>query len=529
MSRRSRKRKRHQQQEKCRQQKANEKPLGNDAMKQALKSALDETGESLPDSSSKSFSSAVQDIRRKLFGGRKQENRLRRPPKPRGADTQFIKRTGVGDVELVIGLDFGTSCTKVVIQDIATGTGYAVPFAPSMNDQGSYLLPTIVSLDDQHIFNLERHGKDFRGLKENLMRIAAVSPSSHDDKARALMPHTIAYLALMFREIRAWFMEEHEKDYQGRELKWRINVGLPASRFDTRHMPVFYRSTVRKAWYLSTINEPITADSASEVWTGNLPEDDRDAALPPDSIAAFPEVVAAVQGYVKSPEGKKGIHLLVDVGASTLDVTCFRYQTLDHEDRYPIFFASVRRLGGFELFRHRAGVVRGLVNSAIDQFTEKMDGTTEPENLLKLKFGLDREEQLQEDNDFSNEVGIAIWNVIAQTKSKKVRMAREWTSKLPTFLCGGACGIDLYSQALRRIDENEGWLGSLERKELILPKNVEAPGITPAIRQRLMVAYGLSFNQFDIGTLIPPSGIPEPDAETDRKQFTDAFISKDMV
>ena len=246
MSRRSRKRKRQQMARKIKNKRADQGPLESDAMEQAMREALAEKGEELPQQTNRSFAESLRSLGQRVFKG----GGAATPgsPRPRGADTQFIKRSGSGDVELVIGLDFGTSCTKVIIQDVATRTGYAVPFSSRMDERGSYLLPTIVSLDEQGIFNLERRGRKFCGLKENLMNIAAANPSNHDEKAKALMPHTIAYLALMFREARAWFMEEHEKDYQGRDLTWRINVGLPASRFDTRHMPVFYRHTVRKAW-----------------------------------------------------------------------------------------------------------------------------------------------------------------------------------------------------------------------------------------------------------------------------------------
>lgn len=530
MSRRSRKRERQQQAAKRRQKESDSGPLKSNAMEQAMRDALAAKGEELPVTTSRSFAKSLRDMSKHILGVGAGNVTPPRAPRPRGADTQFIKRAGSGDVELVIGLDFGTSCTKVVIQDIATRTGYAVPFATGTDPTGTFLLPTIVSLDDDDGFNLQRRGREFYGLKQNLMNIATADPARHGEKRKALMPHTIAYLALMFREVRAWFMEEHEEDYAGRRILWRVNVGLPASRFDQPHMPIYYRSTVRRAWFLSTLNSPISASLATKVWSlDTLPSNDTDSLLTPSAIAAFPEVVAAVQGYAKSPERKEGIHLLVDVGATTLDVTCFRLHTHDHEDSYPIFFASVHRLGGFELFRHRAAVVRRLINSTIDRCTQKMDGVTEPENLLKLKLELDEEEQLDGDRKFGNEVGTSIWRVIAETKSRKVPNAPEWVGSLPTFLCGGASGIDLYKQALKRIDENDAWLGSLNRKDLMLPRNVRAPGIASTLRQRLMVAYGLSFNPLDYGYLIPPSGIPDSETMESKRQYTEAFVAKDMV
>ena len=101
----------------------------------------------------------MQDFGRRILGSARSADLPARAPRPRGADTQFLKRADSGDVELVIGLDFGTSCTKVIIQDVATRTAYAVPFATESDPTGTYLLPTIVSLDDQGNFSLDRRGK----------------------------------------------------------------------------------------------------------------------------------------------------------------------------------------------------------------------------------------------------------------------------------------------------------------------------------------------------------------------------------
>ena len=512
MSKRSKKRKQRQQAEKHKKEAAASSPMKSDAMEQAMRDALAEKGEELPEKTSKSFSKSLRDVGKKIFRDNKQDVTSFRPPRPRGADTQFLKRSGQGDVELVIGLDFGTSCTKVVIQDIARQVGYAVPFAPDMQSSGTCLLPTAVKLDAEQNFSLFGEGKEFRGLKEHVMSLAfPASDTIGRGKRKDLLPHVYAYLALVFREVRAWLMEEHEDKFAGREILWRVNVGLPASRFDQRHMNELYKSIIRRAWYLSTLNSPINARSVTTVRQMNVLPANEPGAIGSGAVEAFPEVVAAVQGYAKSPQRGEGMHLLVDVGATTMDVTCFRLHTYAHQDTYPIFCAAVRHLGGFELFNHRARLVEDQIVTVMQDYRDGLDGITRPENPLNLTFALDEEAKEGVDHDFRNQVGGTIGKVISETRKNGDPRAPEWNSTLPLFLIGGASGIDVYREALSLIDENPAWRFRLGKKILNLPGNVETPGISPSIRQRLIVAYGLSFNKLDVGKLIPPSGIPDPE------------------
>lgn len=446
-----------------------------------------------------------------------------------GIATQVSASVGADVVDLVIGLDLGTSCTKVLIQDVARRIAYAVPFDDQDGMNFQYLLPTTVYLDEIGEFNIAGRGKRINRLKQNLMSIAAKDPKERSEHKKSLLPHTIAYLSLVMRAARQWFFDAHGGDYRGRRISWRINVGLPASRFDEPAMPKLYRSTVRRAWYLSTFDAPISLSLADRIWKEAQLPTDSDVVLKPDEIGAFPEVVAAVQGYARSPERQEGLHLLVDVGASTMDVTCFRLMQHEYEDRYPIFFATISPLGGFKLFRYRADKVITAVEAAIEMLEQKLNGIAEPQSPLAIRFALDEKDRDEINADFGNRVGESIWKVIAETKSRRDPSAREWKGRLPTFLCGGASQIDLYEQALRRIDKNKSWAGRLEIKDLILPRVVDAPGLPLGLRHRLLVAFGLSFSALDIGELIPPGGIPDPEDAGPRKQYTDDFVGAEMV
>ena len=69
MSRRSRKRKRQQQYAKRENKGPDSEPLRSDAMEQAMRGALAEKGEELPETTSRSFTRSLQDIGKRILGG----------------------------------------------------------------------------------------------------------------------------------------------------------------------------------------------------------------------------------------------------------------------------------------------------------------------------------------------------------------------------------------------------------------------------------------------------------------------------
>src|SRR5882672_10243177 len=69
--------------------------------------------------------------------------------------------------ELVIGLDFGTSCTKVVIRDSATRQAFAIPLRPGLNGIDPWLLPT--GIEGQERVSIGNSNKATVDLKVGLM------------------------------------------------------------------------------------------------------------------------------------------------------------------------------------------------------------------------------------------------------------------------------------------------------------------------------------------------------------------------
>lgn len=121
--------------------------------------------------------------------------------------------------EVVLGLDFGTSCVKVVIGDSALGKAFAVPFCNG-DGIGRFLLPSRLCQTGR-VFSLETGTHTYRDLKLSLL-------ASPDDPI--LQRRVVAFLALIIRRARGWLLTEHAATYKRTGIAWKLAVGLPAAQ-----------------------------------------------------------------------------------------------------------------------------------------------------------------------------------------------------------------------------------------------------------------------------------------------------------
>lgn len=142
-------------------------------------------------------------------------------------------------IDLVIGLDFGTAATKVVVRSpfYAGGRAVAVSFGDLGHRTSPYLLPTRVWSRPDGEFSLEPRGKGawLTGLKLSLMDLgSAPSQAGHlDDEATRLVP-VVGYLALVLAETRARVLATERDTYGRFDVRWTLNLGTPR-RATTTH------------------------------------------------------------------------------------------------------------------------------------------------------------------------------------------------------------------------------------------------------------------------------------------------------
>lgn len=402
-----------------------------------------------------------------------------------------------------VGLDFGTSCTKVVVRfEYEPGSpAIAIP-APEYCLSGGdpYLWQTVVwaRRDGTFVAWPEPGATMLHSLKQGLVAgrpNETVAPV--DGKSGIIrLDAAAAYLAFVLRYVRGWLATNRPALFRGRLVAWFASVGLPAADYDKRDLLARYRAVCATALMLSASGEAISMEStrAFSVRPEVLAAAGSSVAGEELGIAVMPEVAAEVAGFMRSSAGASGLYLLVDVGAMTLDAGMFRF---------------AQRQGEPDLYARRQATVRSLGVEAYHWY---------------MKAGRSHE-------GFVRECEYAVREVVSTTRRQFDLGATAWASgnDLPIFLVGGGARNKIHGDVVNSLDP---WLRTYVKNDgarvlnLAAPDSLELP-VRGGDYARLPVAWGLSLGPSEIGEILPP---PEPDIPLKQvRDYTGNFTSKDQV
>jgi len=384
----------------------------------------------------------------------------------RGWRTQFDNLPeDAKPVQVIIGLDFGTAFTKVVLQ--GAGHKFGVPLNDNTHGADRFLLPTRLYEDSTGNLSVAEP-KDCQKTHDDLKM--KILDGDLDDDARN---HIVVYIAHVLRKARGWLMTEQKDVYGESILKWVVNIGLPTEKYEDDRLQKVYREFVEKAWYEST------NPSKNE---GSEKAKQLDRELHSDYIETFPEFAAQIQGYISSPQRRGGVHVLADIGAATVDVTVFIVYQHDGEDREPILASSVRKLG--------------------DIYRDHHLRSTENDQEFKRKI-------LEQINHCLGEA------------HQKAPLQEEWEGGFPLMLCGGGARVEFYQRTYSEDVINAQKRTTYGRAlQYVAPGSLRldkltAHGLPGEDEDRLSVAYGLSLGQMN------PDGTPVvPD------DFSDSSVTR---
>lgn len=435
--------------------------------------------------------------------------------------------------DLVIGFDLGTACTKVVIQDPDIRLAHAIPLSNESDPLRKYLLPTEIRFSPKDGFSLERSTKNtfVRHLKLLLMEkpYENIQISDSPRKESSGLEITAAYVALVLRKARNWFMKEHAKMYEGYNINWQMNVGIPSKNYDDKETKTNFEKMAIGAWWLSVQDSPITQVKTADM-KRLVCNPDFQPGIPRDEINVVPEVVAQVAGYARSQLREEGLHMLVDIGASTLDTAIFLLNKKEGADRYIFLAARIGRLGSLELHYHRIDKVGDYLVKWIRECKNCFDILNPiPDFPSGYKPEFDNLSSI--DEEFLQEVCTPVRWAVAITKTKKDPNSEKFVEGLPIFLCGGGSQIEFYNpRMLKRVEDqlhkNFKWRG-FKASTIPKPENLKAEGLRSRDYHRLSVAYGLSFRYDDIGMIVPSSEVDDVERPKLNREYE--FISKDQV
>ncbi len=413
--------------------------------------------------------------------------------------------------DAILGLDFGTSSVKAVVRlpFLPSSPAFAVP----LNGPGPapYLLPT-----ENIPAGIAAGSQGSRNMKVRLI----VNP---DDQEAAA--HATALLATAMRQARSWFLDSQRANYGRFKLRWTVNLGIPSSGYEDDRIRSSLLKCARAAWAMSLRPEPPSELTAREALTSGLGLK--------SPVETVPEIAAAAEGYRKSVHARDGMHVMVDVGASTLDVCGFNLRSQGGDRPFTLFTTAVEQLGAGVLHDAR---LRSVSSQSSTSLAKGIDGRNPaqrvPDDLQAyVPSGVPVPQGLEKaDSDFHAECQLAVRRVVAGMWQKNPKSS-QWKSGTPTFLIGGGGRMDFYRTVPETIAEqkaaNVTW-GKLIPEELSVPPDLHAPGLDPGMLPRMMVAYGLSWPHADFGDIVNPASIPKMEAPP-KRWLDDLYVGKELT
>jgi hypothetical protein len=435
----------------------------------------------LGESSSKMREGEVEVLRRRL---------------ERGIATGMPAVSDAVALDVVLGIDFGTSSTKIVarLPYQAGSPAFAVPvILPAQAEHHVHMWESRLWMMPDGAFSLleEPDGVALTAIKASLMaqecerrmvlHVGAISATA--------LECAIAFLALQIRQARGWLYGNHEKSLTRGPLRWHYNVGLPAAKLDAYRGKPHYQTCLAAAIEVAGTAGAISLDLVRKTLSRiSRPE----VLLREQNATLQPEIAAAVAGFAHSRKREDGLYAMIDIGAGTMDSCTFSLRaTGDGEDLCPIFAADVSMLG-----------------------IQRLDTCGNDTAALSA---------------FGSEVNERICGVLRPTRSQKFPSSPRWKNGLPVFLAGGGRPSQLHRAELGKIHDNmrHAGLGGLRIQELPPPEDLEHLGPVGDLH-RLAVAVGLSLPAVDIPLVELPSNIGDIPPMS-RRDYESGFIEKDMV
>ncbi|BAU09776.1 hypothetical protein LEP3755_02510 [Leptolyngbya sp. NIES-3755] len=269
---------------------------------------------------------------------------------------------GLEVLALNLGIDFGTSFTKVCFRDVVNDRSEIVTFTDDeVTNLDEALLPTKIAIlpDGRLLTGLtasewqQNEHLDQSVVEFIKMRLAHFDlPQSVENwqfdqiseatKAEAIEDLCAYYLSRVIGRAQAWIRRNKADLVLNQRIEWSANVGVPVEYCDSKAIERF-RKVLSLAWLLS--NEPQTEVTTLQNLHAQLQLLRAKLETTEVDCHAVPEIAAEVWSLINSREADTGFYFLFDVGDGTLDGCSFRYWNDQGEKKVDFYFGKVNPLG----------------------------------------------------------------------------------------------------------------------------------------------------------------------------------------
>ncbi|HRX82144.1 MAG TPA: hypothetical protein P5307_23920, partial [Pirellulaceae bacterium] len=263
---------------------------------------------------------------------------------------QEDRSSSLTPIEINLGIDFGTSYTKVCFRDTGAEHSGVVRFPKNSSNLAIISSSVWVSRDGQLLMDYDRtETDDCIEIKYLKMRLAG----DHIESDEPLIEATVRYSDEGIRALCAWHIARIISDARNyvrkteaarlmkRRQVWSANVGVPVAYCDS---PVIndFRKVIGVAWNWATTNKtPRTYEEALHAYRNS----EQTAQPLEEDIHAVPEISAAVHSFVMSRNSVPGVYIYFDIGGGTVDGVAFEFRNWDGHPYIDFYSGRVEPLG----------------------------------------------------------------------------------------------------------------------------------------------------------------------------------------
>lgn len=269
-----------------------------------------------------------------------------KPPSTRTSQSRPTTPQRQSPVALNLGIDFGSSFTKVCYRDVGTEESGVVGIGT-----GGSLLPSVVVVSSTgrlYLSDAAKRVKSAVQVRYLKMRLAGVPigdalphVAGHDLNAESSVKALSAwFLASVIVRSQVWLAAKQADRLKGRSALWSANVGVPVEHYDSAALATF-EETLGVAWLWSRDGIPATLEEA----VSGYAETKARLGVEVTDFHAVPEIAAAIQSFVTSREAIEGIYVYFDIGGGTVDGVAFNYVNRGGDRRINFYSGKVASLG----------------------------------------------------------------------------------------------------------------------------------------------------------------------------------------
>ena len=440
-----------------------------------------------------------------------------------GVASQPIRRK-LEKVYLQVGLDFGTSSTKVMFSQIGRRGTRVISFNHDLPNYPSYCLPSLAAIDDRGQLLLGTEAAKWllnKGWDYGLQRFKVIVAGELNNDFRdfatennykkycidhncsdVLKPDRVTAIYLAYVMIEARKMIESYQEYKDVELDIAFNICMPIDYIERNSVKVAFEKTfswaeaIENAWRINRHDFDILKISYD---TKN------NECIMDRRVFAVPEAVASIASYLVSLRKREGLHALIDFGAGTTDVSiCNLFVPYEESKSY---WYSARNIPQGTVMIER--IIASHIKSCHDNsFCTYSDVNDYLNNLNDSRF-IDADstrikskiynilQALKNSGDYYKTWGLAYRHLTKETAWEKVEV----------FVCGGGAKLPYIEKVF-----SEPWWEKINAcypvSRLPIPNDYDDNG-SAAPFERMTVAYGLTRPIPELETYVLPSEAPD--------------------